>query len=279
MDTDSPKSRIDERAVAWSGRNPAYGPLCALVGGLLLITETAPPPAITASPEAAGPRELNAPLWDLATLELDWPAAWDLLDSLAASLQGHPHGPAAARAIARLRQESAPGPGLLRAALLDDRPSLQATAQDLGLEPDLLRLLLRLALRPGLLALARAAQGEGLPAQPSGSCPMCGSPPALAELSPREGRRRLHCGLCETAWDYPRLQCPFCGENRQDQVVVLMAQDEEGLSVQGCRSCGGYLKTLDLRSISGPIILPLDDAATWHLDLLARRRLAADPQA
>lgn len=277
MDTALPAQRIEDRVAAWSGRNPACESLCALVAGLLLITETAPPPSKVAAP--SGPAGSDAPLWDLACLELDWPAAWDLLDRLAASLQEHPKGPAAARSLARLRQESAPGPGPLRAALLDDRPSLQAVAADLGLELDLLRLLLRLALRPNLLALARAAQPEGLPAGSPGRCPMCGSPPALAELSSQDGQRRLHCGLCETAWEFPRLKCPFCRENRQDRVVMLMAQDEEGLSVQACRSCGGYIKTLDLRAISGPIIPPLDDAATWHLDLLAHQRLAADPPA
>jgi hypothetical protein len=30
---------------------------------------------------------------------------------------------------------------------------------------------------------------------------------------------------------------------------------------------------MDLREIAGPIILPLDDVATWHLDIIAGKNL------
>ncbi|MBW1748693.1 MAG: formate dehydrogenase accessory protein FdhE [Deltaproteobacteria bacterium] len=95
----------------------------------------------------------------------------------------------------------------------------------------------------------------------------CGSAPGLGDLSGEGGKRRLHCSLCETVWSYPRLQCPFCELN------YLRAENEEYFRVDLCGQCNNYLKTLDLREISGPIILPLDDVATWHLDLIAQKNI------
>jgi len=53
----------------------------------------------------------------------------------------------------------------------------------------------------------------------------------------------------------------------------LRAENEEYFRVDLCGQCNNYLKTLDLREISGPIILPLDDVATWHLDLIAQKNI------
>jgi hypothetical protein len=47
----------------------------------------------------------------------------------------------------------------------------------------------------------------------------------------------------------------------------------EGLLVDLCSRCGHYIKTIDLRELPGSIIVPLDDAATWHLDLIAQENL------
>jgi FdhE protein len=53
----------------------------------------------------------------------------------------------------------------------------------------------------------------------------------------------------------------------------LRAENEEGLRVDLCSGCGHYLKTIDLRELAGPVIVPLDDVATWHLDLIAQQNL------
>lgn len=70
-----------------------------------------------------------------------------------------------------------------------------------------------------------------------------------------------------------RLRCPFCeNENRKD-LSYLKAENEDYLRVDLCGRCGQYIKTVDLRELSEAIILPLDDVATWHLDLIAQENL------
>jgi FdhE protein len=265
---------IKDKVETLSKRNPAYASLCGFVGGLLLLAQEGEPgKAPSLEPGAAQGLVKGKPLWDLEALELDWPVAWELLAKLADSLDDKPGGPETARAVARVRQEAGNGPGLFRAALSDDGEALQKASRDLNVDHGVLRMLLRLALRPGLLAAAEAARREsGLDSWSFGHCPVCGSAPALAELAGEGGQRRLHCGLCETTWAYPRLSCPFCENDDHKQIILLKAEEEEGLFVQCCRHCGLYLKTIDLRQIAGPIIVPLDDAATWHLDLIAREQ-------
>ena len=79
--------------------------------------------------------------------------------------------------------------------------------------------------------------------------------------------------MCETVWSYPRLRCPFCENDNREELSYLRAENEEYLRVDLCGRCNNHLKTLDLREISGPIILPLDDVATWHLDIIAGKNL------
>jgi FdhE protein len=135
-----------------------------------------------------------------------------------------------------------------------------------------LNLVLLLTMRPSLMASAQAmSEVVDLKQWSGGHCPACGSAPRLAHLAGDGGHRTLHCSLCETAWPYRRIRCPFCDNDNTDQLVVLLPEGEEGLRVDLCEGCGQYVKTLDLRSLAGPVIPLLDDLATWHLDLIAKR--------
>jgi FdhE protein len=165
-------------------------------------------------------------------------------------------------------------PKLMKAALTSDIKTIETAARELAVDPPVLTLLLRLSMRPALLEVARAAQNLlDLSQWNHGHCPVCGSAPKLADLSGEGGQRTLHCSLCETAWPYVRLQCPFCENDNRDDLSYLHAESEEGLRVDLCGRCGHYLKTIDLRELAGPIIVPLDDMATWHLDLIAQENL------
>ncbi len=275
------RQAIEAKMEAISRRNPAYQQLCELVGGLLLQTLDSGPDQHSGS----GPRvdatalDKGRPLWDRQTLDLDWPRVWDLAQNLARALQERPGGAqvlgilAELRTAARPAEQEAEGPGVLRGILTSDYSELARSAGEDQETAQVLNLVLRLALRPFLLAAAGAARAAvALESWSFGHCPVCGSAPGLAELSGQGGRRTLHCSLCETAWAYPRLQCPFCESQEPGIISYLKAKEEQGLQVDICSRCGQYLKTLDLRELAGPIILPLDDAATWHLDLLARRQ-------
>ncbi|MBU0987272.1 MAG: formate dehydrogenase accessory protein FdhE [Proteobacteria bacterium] len=165
-------------------------------------------------------------------------------------------------------------PVLIKAALASDFETIDASAKVLKVDPPVLALLLRLSLRPVLSIIAQAVlERLDLDLWHYGHCPVCGSMPKLADLSGEGGKRRLHCSLCEAAWYYPRLRCPFCENNNRKDLSYLRAENVEGLRVDLCGRCNNYIKTMDLREIAGPIIVPLDDVATWHLDIIAGKNL------
>jgi FdhE protein len=101
-------------------------------------------------------------------------------------------------------------------------------------------------------------------------CPLCGSPPAMAQLVGADsGRKRLlACGGCGSRWVFKRTKCPFC-EADAERLSSLSVQGEAGLRIDSCDSCRGYLKTYDG---AGNESLLLADWTTLHLDLLAQDR-------
>jgi FdhE protein len=111
-------------------------------------------------------------------------------------------------------------------------------------------------------------------------CPFCQQRPATGVLhdAGHGTRRALVCGLCFTEWGFERIVCPSCGERRFDALPVYTAEQMAGVRIDGCDSCGVYLKTIDA-SKDGTCIPLVDDLATLTLDLWARehgyRRLRA----
>jgi FdhE protein len=271
------RQTIEERIQNIVQRTPAYQELCQLVGELLLHTLEQDRPEDLPQPQSDTSRwKQGRSLWDRGRLELDWPRRWELAIELAQVVADRPGGAETVQALAGLRADAGPqggeGAGAFRAVLTGDGKALERAARKHGGQAPVLGLLLRLALRPALLAAAHQARQQlELEAWSFGHCPVCGSAPGLATLSGEGGQRTLYCSLCETAWPYPRLQCPFCESQEPGIFSYLKPEDEPGLQVDLCARCGQYLKTLDLRELAGPVIPPLDEAATWHLDLIARR--------
>jgi hypothetical protein len=127
-------------------------------------------------------------------------------------------------------------------------------------------------LRPRLdawLAGARAHVDDG--GWGRGECPFCGALPGFIDLI-EGGHRRLACHLCGGAWPFPRLRCPLCGVEGTGPIVRLQAEGADaGYVVSGCRSCHAYLKELDRRERWNGGPPTLEDWATPHLDVVARR--------
>jgi FdhE protein len=109
-------------------------------------------------------------------------------------------------------------------------------------------------------------------------CPMCGFPPAMAQLVGNDsGRfRLLSCGRCYTRWRYRRTSCPFCENEDDRRLGVLAVEGEGGLRIDYCEACGGYLKTYNGEGSEGVL---LADWTSLHLDIIAcdrgLKRLAA----
>lgn len=100
-------------------------------------------------------------------------------------------------------------------------------------------------------------------------CPVCGSPPVLGRRVGEGGKRYLCCGVCDTCWPYLMFKCPFCGEERRDMLFSFRV-DEEPFRVDGCRSCGRYLKVAE-GGDQGPddAFVELDDIRSVRLDVAA----------
>ncbi len=102
-------------------------------------------------------------------------------------------------------------------------------------------------------------------------CPTCGSLPAMAHLVGTDPARTrfLSCGCCSTRWQYRRVGCPFCENQDDHRLAVLMVEGEKYLRIDYCQSCNGYLKTY---CGQGNEDILLADWTSIHLDLVAGER-------
>ncbi len=141
-------------------------------------------------------------------------------------------------------------------------------------------------LQPFAEAAARRWIGRRIPllaetadtarALPSGDgrlacCPVCGSAPVAAALR-EEGqgaKRTLICSLCFTEWDFLRVVCPACDEQRFESLPVYTAETIDHARIDACDTCRVYMKTVDLTK-DGLAVPVVDDVATVPLDLWAR---------
>jgi FdhE protein len=102
-------------------------------------------------------------------------------------------------------------------------------------------------------------------------CPTCGALPVQAVLVPADAGRERHlaCGCCGTRWRYKRLGCPYCANDVQGRVDLLEVEGEDGLRIDVCQDCKGYVKTVTREN--APALL-LADWPTIHLDAVAREK-------
>jgi FdhE protein len=101
-------------------------------------------------------------------------------------------------------------------------------------------------------------------------CPFCSRKPVLGILRP-EGdgaKRSLLCSLCSTEWDYRRIVCPACNEQRIEKLPIFTADNFEFIRVEACDSCKTYIKTVDLTK-NGRAVPVVDELAAIPLSLWA----------
>ncbi len=159
-------------------------------------------------------------------------------------------------------------------ALMPSKGSIGATVarEAVGLSAEAFGFLACAGLRPPLeahLAPMRAHLAEGV--WSLGVCPFCGAPPGFTDLI-ENGARRLACHVCGSTWIFPRLRCPLCGSGDSKHFIKLQGEGgEEGYLISVCKSCNGYLKELDRRVRWNAGSALVEDWASPHLDLVARR--------
>jgi formate dehydrogenase accessory protein FdhE len=140
--------------------------------------------------------------------------------------------------------------------------SLDASASD--------QLLAWIFLQPYAEYLAAHREATVLDGTPS-TCPLCGGKPVVGVLrSEGDGAKKsLICMLCAHEWNFRRIYCPACGEEREPQMAFYSAPEIAHVRVDVCDTCHTYLKTIDLTK-TGLAVPVVDELATIPLDLWAR---------
>lgn len=227
---------------------------------------------------AAAKLSAGVPLLRGETLDIDWPAVKLRLEDLVGAVTERRAD--AAPALAKAVQSGQLDIAELTSAVLEGLPqSVHERAEALGLDVPLTASLLSLTLFP-VLASIRAGLEPLLSAGSwtEGYCPACGSFPKLGEFRGLEQTRFLRCGLCAAAWQFPRLQCPCCGNRDHRQLGYLHVEGEEGKCRAGtCEECRQYIKMVSTLTPLSPLQLFVTDVATVHLDLLAAERGFSPP--
>src|SRR6202140_957986 len=99
-----------------------------------------------------------------------------------------------------------------------------------------------------------------------------GGKPAVGVLrSEGDGAKKsLICMLCAHEWNFRRIYCPACGEEREPQMAFYSAPEIAYVRADVCDTCHTYLKSIDLTK-TGLAVPIVDELATIPLDLWARQ--------
>ena len=168
--------------------------------------------------------------------------------------------------------------------------SLASEAQDLLTEPDVLggklseywrnpsdtQFFAKAILQPYARWLAEtntAPAGREL-AGGERTCPVCGGRPQLSFLQAKEssaesGNRDLLCSTCLTSWEFRRVVCANCGEERPAKLGYFHSPEFDHIRIEACDSCKHYLKGIDLTRFGLAVPL-IDEIYAAPLDLWAR---------
>ena len=208
---------------------------------------------------------------ELAPLPVDvlTPVAIDLGGAITAA-----SGYSAARRAADAMAAGDVDPARLMALVYQrDQDAVRQLAAEHALNVDMLWLLGDLVVAPIAHLQQRAALRETESESPvrealehwdHGYCPACGSWPALAEFF--FGERLLRCAFCACTWR-PRVdQCVYCHTRDERFTTVVPDRNQPGRRLELCKSCGGFLKTLDAEAVTPFPLVAIEDLASSDLD-------------
>jgi formate dehydrogenase maturation protein FdhE len=104
-------------------------------------------------------------------------------------------------------------------------------------------------------------------------CPRCNSLPLLGILRQEGdgGKRYLLCAFCLQEWEFRRIFCANCGEDREALLPVYTAEQFAHVRVESCDTCKHFLRTIDLTK-DGNAIPVVDDLAALPLSFWAEEQ-------
>jgi len=106
------------------------------------------------------------------------------------------------------------------------------------------------------------------------SCPFCGGNPQVSFLQSKEtnaesGNRDLICATCLSSWEFRRVVCAKCGEERPAKLGYFHSPEFDHVRIEACDNCKHYIKGVDLTRLG--LAVPLvDEIDAAPLDLWAR---------
>lgn len=106
------------------------------------------------------------------------------------------------------------------------------------------------------------------------TCPFCGGKPQVSFLQSRagsaeSGNRDLLCATCLSSWEFRRVVCANCGEERPAKLGYFHSPEFDHIRIEACDSCKHYIKGIDLTRFG--LAVPLvDELYAAPLDLWAR---------
>ena len=106
------------------------------------------------------------------------------------------------------------------------------------------------------------------------TCPFCGGKPQVSFLQSKEssaesGNRDLLCATCLCSWEFRRVVCANCGEERPAKLGYFHSPEFDHVRIEACDSCKHYLKAIDLTRLGFAVPL-VDEIYAAPLDLWAR---------
>jgi FdhE protein len=113
-------------------------------------------------------------------------------------------------------------------------------------------------------------------AAPENRCPWCFGKPQLSYLYTTEagaesGNRNLLCATCLSSWQFRRVVCASCGEERPFKLSYFQSDQLDHVRIEACDSCKQYIKGIDLTRLGLAVPL-IDDIASAALDLWATEK-------
>jgi hypothetical protein len=276
------ESRVDARWARMLVEQPDLAPVIDLqrtligtqLAALRAIGARGTPPVLPRSERIADHLATGRPVLSVEPPEppallgpLVWKFARDLANAGAGDGASHLAGLLAERRL--------DGGSIVARSLARDTQAFRSTAVQFGLAPDLLWLVGELAAAPYAHVCAEAVMssedsrvGSALLGWTRGSCPICGSRPALAEHT--SGRWTLRCSFCATGWGAPGDVCVYCGS--RDRLSTVADSKLPASRLVACGGCDAYLKIV---AREFPLVFPLqalEDLATADLDRTAIER-------
>jgi FdhE protein len=127
----------------------------------------------------------------------------------------------------------------------------------------------------GFLQVNPAARPSSRQEGKAAACPKCGARPLLSVLredkTAETVRRTLVCSICSDEWEFARVVCPACPEERPEKLPRYQAPEIPWVRIEACDSCLKYLKSVDLTK--NPDAEPVvDELASTPLDVIAREK-------